>query len=222
MRFIFIGVGTALMLVLSLTRKKQLCFTNLKAILFTICLTASGVLGAYFMYFIENGSFGGISFYGSVLLIPLLLFPLSFAFKVKYLKILDFSVPMICIMLVSMRVACLITGCCGGIVLFTTASGVEVRFPNQIMEMVVATAIMSVCLFFEKTRKFECNRYSLFFISYGVCRLILNFFREDLGAFFWFLPAGHFWSIISIIIGSIWFLTYWLKCDNKGSNVNEQ
>ena len=96
------------MVLISLFKFDSYKIKRKKAILLSFVLTLSGVIGAYLLYFIENGTFGGISFYGSVLLIPILLFPVSFIFKVEYKKLLDFSVPQICIMLASMKTLCYI------------------------------------------------------------------------------------------------------------------
>ena len=41
-------------------------------------------------------------------------------------------------------------------------------------------------------------------IIYGICRFALNFMRADLSIFLLGMPAGHFWSVVSVIVGAVW------------------
>jgi len=211
-RYIFIGIGTVLMLVLSLLRRKQYNFPWWKAIVIPFILTLCGVAGTMILAYIESGKWGGISFYGSVLLIPVLLYPVSKLLRIPYGKITDYAVPQICIMLASMKVSCFITGCCGGICL---NSETGVYFPSQIVEMIVAFAIMALVLFLDYKKKLNNALYGLFFLVYGVTRGILNFFRDGIKPFVWVIPAGHFWSIISIILGLIWIMVVIFKLEKN-------
>lgn len=192
------------MLVLSLIRRIKHEISLVKAIITPIMLTISGVVGTMLLYFIETGKWGGISFYGSVFFIPLCMIPYSLIIKEKIVKILDFSVPQICIMLAAMKVNCLTSGCCYGIELFTKNDGTIVRFPSQFIEMIVALGIMIIFIYLVNTGKYTGRHYALFFVLYGIIRFALNFLRGDLSAFISILPAGHFWSIIAMIIGTVW------------------
>lgn len=214
-RFIFIGIGTALMLLISLLlQKKRYELPWWKAIVLPFILTICGVTGTMLLYFVETGRFGGISFYGSVLLIPVLLFPIGKLLKIPYGKITDCAVPQIFIMLAVMKVHCFVSGCCGGICLFTAENGVDVHFPSQIVEVVIALAITAVALYMSHEHMFDDRLYAVFFIVYGSLRFVLNFFRDGIKPFLWFIPAGHLWSIVSIGIGISW-LWIWKKLESK-------
>ena len=63
--------------------------------------------------------------------------------------------------------------------------------------------------------------YEVFLVSYGILRLIINFFRGDIDAFVWILPAGHLWSIIAIISGILWIILNLFVFSNKKEQKNE-
>ena len=200
--FLFVGIGTVLMLALSVARRKRYDFPLWKSIIIPFMLTVFGVTGAMILAFIESGHFGGISFYGSVLLIPVLLIPTAYLLKIPYGKITDCSVPQICIMLAVMKVGCFVSGCCGGI----TIAGGTARFPSQIAEMLVAIALAVVIILLDSQGYMENRLYGVYFLTYGILRFGLNFLRDGIKPFVWIIPAGHFWSIISIALGVAWIV----------------
>ncbi len=202
-RYLFIGIGTALMLVMSILRRKQYKFPLWKSILLPFLLTIFGVVGAMVLYLIESGSFGGISFYGSVLLIPVLLIPAALLLKIPYGEITDYSVPQICLMLAVMKIHCFVSGCCGGICLNAEK---EIYFPSQIAELIVSLLIAALILYMDSQKWLKGRLYGVYFLIYGVLRFTLNFLRIGIKPFIWIIPAGHFWSIISIILGILWIM----------------
>ena len=207
-KYIFIGIGTLLMLILSVFRRKQYNLPLWKSIAIPFLLTLFGVTGTMILYFVETGRFGGISFYGSVLLIPILLIPTAWLLRIPYGAITDYSVPQICIMLAVMKVGCLIGGCCGGIALYTSPAGNVVHFPSQIAEMLLAL-LMAIFILYLDSQKLMKNRiYGVYFLAYGILRFGLNFLRDGIKPFVWIIPAGHFWSLISIGLGIAWILLY--------------
>lgn len=202
------GIGTVLMLALSVARRKRYDFPLWKSIIIPFMLTVFGVTGAMILAFIESGHFGGISFYGSVLLIPVLLIPTAYLLKIPYGKITDCSVPQICIMLAVMKVNCLVSGCCGGIALYTSQIGDAVHFPSQTVELAVSLLICAFILHLDERRILVNRFYGVYFVIYGILRFGLNFLRDGIKPFVWIIPAGHFWSIVSIILGAAWILFY--------------
>lgn len=204
-RFIFIGIGTALMLVLSILRRKQYNLPLWKSIVIPFILTIFGVTGTMILYFIETGRFGGISFYGSVLLIPILLIPAALLMKIPYGAITDYAVPQICLMLAVMKIHCFVSGCCGGICLNSVK---EIYFPSQITELIVSLLIAALIMYMDSQKWFKGKLYGVYFLVYGVLRFALNFLRIGITPFVWFIPAGHFWSLISIGLGIAWILLY--------------
>lgn len=215
---IFIIFGTATMLILSLFRSQMYELSLWKAIVFPIMLAICGVTGTVILGFIETGEWNRISFYGSVFLIPLLLPIVALVLRVPYRRTLDYSVPQICIMLATMKIKCWLAECCGGRVVTIEGMDLEFVFPSQIIEMINALFIMIFVLSLEYRGNLKGRLYGVFFLLYGVTRFVLNFGRGGLTPFIWFIPAGHFWSIISMLIGIIW-LSADLQKRDEVSNV---
>lgn len=211
MRYICITIGTILMYIIVLMFSKKYEIDNLKCVLIPIYLTFSGVIGTFILYYIENGKWGGISFYGSVFLIPIMLIPFSKLIKFNYFRLLDIAVPQISIMLASMKVACFIDGCCGGKLLYITNNGTSVYFPSQLVEMGASIFILILMFYFQKKSLLYNLHYPIYFLIYGSIRLILNFFRDGVDSFIWIIPAGHFWSMISIILGGVFIIIHYYK-----------
>ena len=107
-----------------------------------------------------------------------------------------------CVMLVVMRFDCLKNSCCFGRYL----PGLGFQFPSQISEMVVGVTILLVLLRMHKKDR-QVQLYPWYMILYGVCRFILQGLRYG-GTDPWVLglSQGHFWSLISIAIGTTWLL----------------
>lgn len=197
-----IGLGGVGMFISMLLRKKDFPQVSIgKMTLLTVWLTITGVLGTMILAYIEMGTFGGTSFYGAVFLVPILIVP-AMLMKISYKDILNLSAPAECAMLVVMRFNCLENGCCFGRYL----PALEFQFPNQVAEMVVGITIMLTLIRMHKKDQ-QVQLYPWYMILYGACRFILQGFRYG-GTTPWVLglSQGHFWSLISITIGTIWLL----------------
>ncbi len=199
-RIMIIILGAAAMFLLMLLRRKSFPEIGIwKMAVICLLLTVSGVAGAVLMHFIEAGSFGGTSFFGSVLFIPVFMTPVILL-KVPYSTLMDLCAPSVSLMLAFMKFDCLISGCCIGKYL----PSLGFQFPSQIVEMIVTLIIVVILLKIERTPGNEGSLYSWYMIIYGATRFILNWFRYGVKPFVWILPAGNFWSVISIITGLIW------------------
>lgn len=185
---------------LLLRRRKYNTVKPVKIVAICILLTLCGVAGALIMHYIESGNFSGTSLFGAVLFVPIMMLPISQILRVPYSTLLDMCAPCECIMLAVLKFNCFKAGCCSGRVL-TTASGSTIRFPSQLVEMIAFLLIMAVLLKLEKKQETDGKLYPLYLIVYGCTRFILNSFRAGLREFVWIFPPGHFWSIISIIVG---------------------
>ena len=140
-----------------------------KGLIGSILLTFIGVLSVKLMFFIENGDFSGLSFFGAVLFIPILAVPISVVLNIKYQDYIDICAPSVAIMLSAMKINCLRSGCCIGKVLYTNEFGATVRFPSQIFEMVVAFLICVLLIYASKKIYDEYkkrNKSSSFFNKY--------------------------------------------------------
>ena len=197
-----IGLGGVAMWISMLLRKKQFPQVAVwKMALLTVWLTITGVLGTMILAYIELGEFGGTSFYGAVLLVPILILP-AMLLGVTYKDILNLCAPAECAMLVVMRFNCLENGCCFGRYL----PALEFQFPNQVAEMVVGVGIMAALILMHRKNQ-KAQLYPWYMILYGVCRFLLQGLRYG-GTDPWILglSQGHFWSLISVSIGTAWLL----------------
>ena len=190
------------MFVSMLLRKKQ--FPQIavwKMAIVALLVLVTGVGGSMILAYIELGEFGGTSFYGAVLLVPILMFP-AMLLKISYKDILNLTAPAECAMLVVMRFDCLGNGCCFGRYL----PQLGVQFPSQVAEMVVGATIMLTLIRLHKKDR-QALLYPWYMILYGVCRSVLQCFRYGgLDPWVLGLSQGHFWSLISMTIGTAWLL----------------
>ena len=204
-RLTIIGLGALALCASMVLRKKQFPQVAIwKMIVLTVWLTITGVFGTMVLAFIETGEFGGTSFYGAVLLVPILILP-ALLMKISYLDTLNLCAPAECAMLVVMRFDCLDKGCCFGKYL----PKLEFQFPSQIAEMVIGTAIMLALIWMHKKNR-QTRLYPWYMIMYGVLRFCIQGLRYG-GTDPWILglSGGHFWSLVSVLIGTAWLL--WIK-----------
>ncbi len=187
----------------------MMCFTGKyyhipvwKRFLTTLAATGAGLLGTKILAWIESGDFGGRSFFGAVFFAPLILMLFALIVRVKIPDLLDMCAPAECLILAFMKVNCVISDCCIGVVMYQTKYGKDIRFPSQIVEGCVALLLMAVLLFMLIRNKERGKLYAWYMILYGTLRFALNLLRET-KPFVWILPAGNFWSLISILIGVI-------------------
>ena len=201
-RATMISLGAVAMFVSLVLRKKQFPQVALwKMIVLTVWLTITGVLGTMILAYIESGKFGGTSFYGAVLMVPVLIMP-AMLMKITHKDILNLCAPAECAMLLIMRFDCLDKGCCFGKYL----PNLGFQFPSQITEMIVALAVMIVLIRMHRKNP-QIQLYPWYMIMYGVLRFCIQGLRYG-GTNPWILglSAGHFWSLVSITIGVIWLL----------------
>lgn len=198
-------IGTVAMYFLMFALRKFYGISSKKLLVVAPFLTIAGAIGACLLYFVENFEWGGISFYGSILLIPILFIPFALLIKTSYGDLMDLCAPSVCVMLAINKVNCVVTGCCKGMILYTNADGNPVRFPSQIVELVTALLIMVCLILMIRKRRFRGSIYAWLFIIYGVSRSLLNLLRET-KPFVWIIPAGNFWSIVAIAAGILWII----------------
>ena len=213
-RLSIIGLGAVMMFISMILRKKEFQQVAMwKMALLTVWLTITGVAGTMILAYIETGEFGGTSFYGAVLMVPVFILP-AMLMKIKYLDILNLCAPAECAMLVVMRFDCLDKGCCFGRYL----PDLEFQFPSQIVEMVVGITVMTVLIRMHKKDR-QAQLYPWYMILYGVLRFLIQGFRYG-GTNPWILglSAGHFWSLVSIAIGTAWLLLSKKAADKSQCN----
>ncbi len=209
-------IGTILMLIpvaiLAIWYKVRMW----KSILATFLLTAVGTVGTYIWYYFENGSLGGISFYGAVFVVPILFALLALLLRIPYGTLMDLCAPAECVMLAFMKVQCLSTGCCGGRVLGVTKAGAQIVFPSQIVELINGLMIMVALMVLGRKKPKRGDLYPMYMVIYGCTRFVLNFFRAQQSNFFLGMSPGNVWSVLSIMLGIAWLgiLRYKKKMTN--------
>ena len=124
------------------------------------------------------------------------------------------------------RIGCFFAGCCYG---KETDAWYGIQFPGlhtkviptQLFEAIflfVLSATMIVLLF---VVHFKYNM-SVYLISYGIWRFVIEFFRDDYrGSFIPGLSPSQFWSIIMVLLGIAIFFLY-KKFDPKFNKEPEQ
>lgn len=204
---VFLTAGTVLMIAVMLFAGETYKIPVWKRIVLAVILTGAGVAGAKLMAFIESGSFSGRSFYGALFFAPVIMIPVAMLMKANVSETLDICAPAECVMLAFLKIDCTIEGCCRGMLLHTAEGGAEVRFPSQITECVNALILMLALLWILQRGKQKGAVYLWYMVLYGISRFILNSFRET-EPFVWIIPAGHFWSLVSIGIGMYGFVLW--------------
>ena len=207
------GVGAVGILILTLLRRKRYGFGIIKSIIFSILTVVLGLTGAKLLYIlenlkdtIENGiSLGGVSFFGSVYLIPLLMAPLGYLFKLKPKQSLDAAAPAVAIMIGFIRVGCFFNGCCGG---WTTKSGFT--WPTQAMESICDFMLLFFLLQMEKNERFKGWLYPVLIAAYSSYRFLIEFLRNTPRGFLG-LANGHWFAIAGMMIGGVWILLLSLR-----------
>ena len=211
----FLAVGTGLMLITMAIIAQKFQLKPWKWILITLLLTASGVAGVKLMAFIESGSFNGYSFFGAIFFTPFIMLLIALLLKVPLRDMLDMIAPCECAMLVAMKINCYISGCCYGRHIGIDQYGAYIRFPSQIVEGVNALLICVFLIYLIKNNRIKGKLFFLYMIVYGVSRFLLNLFR-DTEAFIWILPAGNFWALLSVLLGSVFY--FFLKTGTRQIN----
>lgn len=200
---IFLLIGTASMSVPILTVSGKYRIPWWKGTTVTLLLTVAGTAGTFLMYYIENGRFGGLSFYGAVFLVPVVFAAVAPMLRIPYEKVMDLCAVGECIMLALMKVHCILSGCCVGRVLFAAATE-KVRFPSRETELIAAIVIFAVLLRWALTGKKNGQLYPWYLVVYGCTRFVLNIFREAWVIKEMILPFGNIWSLVAIAAGLIW------------------
>lgn len=200
-------IGTLAMLGVMLLARKWIVVKCSKVILFSVLLTICGFASVKLMYFIENGEWDGLSFFGAILFEPLFILLLSLILREKWTTLLDLSAPSISVMQAVMKLECLRSGCCRGRLLYLNPeTGKQFVFPSREVELIAALLIATLLVYLISRKKTQGEIYPIYMVIYGIVRFALNWFRNSREAFVWLLPAGNFWALVAILIGAIWLL----------------
>ena len=206
-------LGYLLMTVLMLLKYRRIMYglRAVKAVIFATIVLILGVLGCKLLFILENipwvlkngFTFGGFSFYGAVLLIPLLIPLFGKMLRLDARASLDSAAICIVAMLGTIRIGCFLNGCCAGRI-FTIGEYVF-SFPTQLIECVCDFLILVFLLRKEKKGGSEGLLYPKFLFLYGIARFLIEFLRNTdkdwLG-----LSHAQWFSIVAVIIGAVFEL----------------
>ena len=203
--YLFLAAGMVAMMCVMVSLGKYYDISAKKCIIAAMFLTVIGYAGTKLMFYIECGSWEGRSLFGSLFLVPVLMYPVAKLLKVDYKDILDISAPAGALVFSLMKVKCKIDGCCFGKVFFIGTT--KFLFPSAIVEAVANLIIAIVLYRMVASKKYTGKIYFWFMVIYGAVRFVLNLFRFTEP---WILgmPAGNFWSLVSLAIGLIGLLYY--------------
>ncbi len=118
---------------------------------------------------------------------------------------MDLCAPAECVMLSIMKAKCVVDGCCAGRVLFMSEAGELVRFPSQLVELIVAYLLCWMLVTMSYRKAFRGIVYPWYLILYGATRFVLNFFRDEWAQYDGgMIPLGTVWSVCAVAIGLAW------------------
>lgn len=197
------------MLLFMLFRRNKFHIPLFKTICIFVLLVLLGVFSTYLLFFIENGKWGGMSFFGAVLFVPLWFIGLAKLFKITYPMMMDFVAPPGLLMFAVLKINCAVTGCCQGRMLWYSAENQPIFFPSPIVETITTILLVGALLYVERKGKTENKLYPISLVAYGVLRFILNFFRAPENPFLFGLQKGNVWALVAIISGMTWLL--WIR-----------
>jgi len=142
----------------------------------------------------------GMSFFGSVFLVPLLMPLFGKRFGLNRGRTLDLCAPCVAGIVGVMRINCWISGCCGGRLLMI--HGIGFRPPTQIIDGVWDCVLMIVLMRLDSKKEQEGRLYPLFLVGYGIVRFFIEFLRATEKDWL-FLSHGQVFSVVAVIIGVI-------------------
>lgn len=195
-------------------RRKLFSLRLGQTVVFTVLLTITGVAGAMLLAYLESGSVGGVSFYGSVFLIPLLMPLIGMLFKLKPNQTMDICGPCVAIMIGCMRINCFISGCCGGLAM--CIGDFCFRWPTQALDSIGDFAIMAWLLRIEGKKPDSGKLYPLFMIAYSAMRFFIEFLR-DTPKDWLLLSHGQCFAIVAVLIGLLWLFILYI-CSKRNTN----
>lgn len=207
--WLMVGIGALAMLTYTLRQKKTVGLTILQCILFSLLLTLCGIGGAKLLYVLENLQeplsatllSGGVSFFGSVYLIPLVMPLLGRLFRLNDTQTLDLCGPCVAVMIGFIRVGCFLNGCCGGQNVWL--SNYHWIWPTQAMESIGDFIIFAKLAQYAQRQKYPGLLYPLFMLSYSSLRFFVEFLRNTPRPWFG-LSHGHRFSLIALLAALIW------------------
>ena len=196
----YIIAGLVSFMLLIIQKKKYSEIPVWKMLVMTVWIPIAGVIAVKLLSFVEKGSFGGDSWFGAVLFMPVLMSPLLIL-KIPYKRLMNLYAPTQTLVFAVEKIDCYISGCCFGRYL----PSLGIQFPSQIADMVIGVVATAVLLWIEH-RKPNKHLYPLLMVIFGGARFVVDWFRYVEKPWKWILPPTIIWSLLSVVIGCIWLV----------------
>ena len=185
--------------------RKKLQVRIWEIVLVSITHTIVGVLLVKFFALLEAGfdttEAGNLSLYGGIFFMPLFYLGFAKAKKVSIPLAFDVFAPCLTCTLMLARFNCLVHGCCQGVLMSNGK-----RFPAPLVEILFQSAFLLALIWIFACKKGKGILYPIYMAGYGIFRFIIEWFREYEGSAV--LHFGHIWSIVSVVLGIAWIVTY--------------
>ncbi len=207
----FLIVGFIAIIIFYIITRKRYSFKWYVALILGLIMALAELISAKIMFIIEVPYSlehwqiwnNGFSLFGVFFFTPLILLLVSCILKVKHLDLFDYLFPVGLLQLSIYRIGCMCTGCCYGIqVGWGITNGVtDGLFPVQPFEAVLD--LLAFILIFFLTSKNKLKRGEAFYItyiSYGLIRFAMEFFRERTNVIGIF-STSHFFALAILIFG---------------------
>ena len=194
--------------------KKKLEINELAAFVLALLATVFGVFTLKVFAFIQDGSFSGQRLYGDIFFMPIFYWIGAKITKRKVSDVFDvFTIGTVIVFFFG-RIACLFSGCCGGVCL---PGSDTLRWPTVEIELVFYIVLAIVLGIRYSKPHIPGVFYPLLMISYGAFRFVLEWFREPDIVIFWKIHIAHIWSVLCFAIGLCVYLklTYQSKHKTK-------
>jgi len=209
--WIMFVVGVISMLIIMLHRKAPFRLNTWQAIVFTLCLMVCGVTGTKILYALESigdilaGTYisGGMSLFGAVFLIPLVMPAVGKLFSMKSSETRDACAPCLAAMVAMLRFGCFFAGCCGGI--NTSIGSISIQWPTQLIDSLVNVSLMVWLLCLEQEKKHIGLLYPIFMLCYSTMRFFIEFLR-DTPKDWLFLSHGQWFALAAVCVSMSWLV----------------
>lgn len=194
--------GAVACLAISVFRRKKYEYSLKQALGFTGVCAISGYIFSRLLFILETGVFAftitGLSFYGLVLLMPIVMFFVSVISKESYFKCMDFLSVFVPISLAFVKIGCHYAGCCG-ILTHYLNKGIFSVISIQLLECILNVLIVTVLCVIERKIKIRGILYPIYMGTYAVIRFILEFFKEK-DYIVWSLSNAQWLSVLCLIV----------------------
>ena len=199
-------LGISIMTGLLWTRRKKFGLNFVQTVVLNITLPIIGFAGSKLLYIVENynqvldSGNVGMSFFGTVFIIPIIMPLIGKLIGVPARKVLDICIPGGIAVLCCIRINCFIMGCCSGVLVFWF--GTRFPLPIQLFEAIGDIWLLIQLLRWEKVSNPGGKNYPLFLVFYGTMRFLLEWLRVRSSSLLG-MSHGHWFSLVAITIGVV-------------------